>query len=137
MANLRRLFPVNLTWRFGVLVLVLSIVSVGLAVQASHRTNQNTRCLADYARRSADVQQVRADASAAKDNARDALLDGVTALIRHPGHDPAAAQAKLQNLAADYRRQKAILAATRATNPLPGFPKECGDANDSTPIPLG
>lgn len=128
--------PRVLTWRFGVLVLLLTLISVALSVRSSVKTNQNTQCLAEYARRSAEVQQIRADASAAKDTARDALLDGVTHLIRHPGKDPVAAQGKLQSLASDYRRSKAVLAATRAANPLPGFPKECGDANDS-PLPGG
>lgn len=122
--------PRTLTWRFGVLVLLLTMLSVTLGIKASVDTNQNTRCLAQYAQRNADVSQARSDSTAAKDTARDTLLDSVTQLILHPGKDPAAAQKRLRDAASAYQRSKAQLAATRATNPLPSFPKECGDDND-------
>jgi len=127
--------PRVLTWRFGVFVLLLTLISLALGTKSSIDTNQNTRCLADYAKRNSEVSQARAESSTAKDTARDALLDGVTDLIAHPGKDPAAGQRKLQRLASDYQKSKRILAATRATNPLPDFPKECG-APDETPTPV-
>lgn len=123
--------PRVLTWRFGVLVLLLTLISVALSVRSSINTNQNTKCLADYARRNAEVSQVRADANKAKDDARDQLLDRITKLIVKPGKDPAVAQQKLRQTAQDYRQQKRVLDATRATSPTPGFPKECGRDNDA------
>jgi CHASE3 domain sensor protein len=124
-----------LTWRFGVFVLLLTLISVAVSIKSSLNTNQNTQCLARYAERSAAVQQARADATKAKDDARDALLDGVTALLNRPPTNPAKAQAKLHRLAADYQTSKAALEATRNTNPLPDFPRECGNANDSPAVP--
>lgn len=117
--------PRVLTWRFGVLVLLLTIISLAIGTKSSIDTNQNTRCLADYARLNAEVLQARADASKLKDTSRDAFLDGVTDLITNPRPD-AQSRKRLLRLSQNYQRSKAALSASQAANPLPDYPKNCG-----------
>lgn len=126
MARLK--LPPALGWRFGLVVLLLATFSLALGTQNAVDNNRNTRCLALYSQRNAEVSAIRSAATAEKDAAVSALLDRVTALLVDPTPPPQAGD-KLRSAADRYRRAKAILDAKRAANPLPAFPQQCRDLN--------
>jgi hypothetical protein len=120
--------PTALGWRFGVIVLLLAILSLALGTQNAVDNNRNTRCLAQYAQRQAEVSGIRSEATGEKDAAVAGLLDRVTALILDP---PAgdSGNLKLRRAAERYRSARIELDAKREANPLPAFPQQCSDVN--------
>lgn len=120
--------PAALGWRFGLVVLLLAIFSLALGTQNAVEVNENTRCLAVYIQRDAEVSRIRAAATAEKDAAVNNLLDRVTRVILNP-RSAEAAQSKIRTAAEKYRREAIELDAKRSANPLPGFPQRCNDLN--------
>jgi hypothetical protein len=121
--------PTSLGWRFGFLVLLLAVFSLLLGTQNAINVNDNTRCLAKYAQRNAEVSKTRAEAARENDVAVNEFLDRVTDLIVHPPPDPVRAQKRLKAAAEKRKRANAELQAKRATNPLPDFPQQCREIN--------
>ena len=126
MATLKRLLPDRLTWRFGVLVLVLGIISTGIAVKASIDTNANTRCLAEYSKRQAQVSNVRAAATQQQSAVQEAFLDAIEKAIRKPSPT---FLADLQAAGKARRQATRELNRQRALNPPPPFPEQCSEVN--------
>lgn len=135
MASLRKLrLPAVLGWRFGLVVLLLACFSLALGTQNAVDTNRNTRCLAAYSQRSAQVSTARAAATAEKDAAVSGVIDPLVAVIldvTRPDAQPArpARIAELREAAQRYKRAARELAAKRAANPLPAFPAQCSELN--------
>lgn len=131
----RRLkLPAVLGWRFGLVVLLLAIFSLLLGTQNAIDTNQNTRCLATYAQRNAEVSAIRSAATAEKDAAVAGVLDPLVSVIldvtrENPRPVSPERLAKLRDAAQRYRVETRELAAKRATNPLPSFPEKCSEIN--------
>jgi hypothetical protein len=126
--------PAQLGWRFGLVILLLAVFSLLLGTQNAIDVNENTRCLATYAQRNAEVQAVRSAATAEKDAALAAVVDPLVAVILDVTKRPPqpADQKELNQLrrgARAYEREKTELAAKRAANPLPTFPERCSEVN--------
>lgn len=126
--------PTQLGWRFGLLLLLLAALSLLIGTRAAIDVNQNTKCLADYAARNAEVSAIRSAATAEKDAAVARLLDPLVSVILDvtpPSPRPAdpADVTKLRKAARDYMREQNELAAKRAANPLPSFPVRCSELN--------
>lgn len=134
MLPVKRWFPAQLTWRFGIVVLALTAISLGIGAKTSADTNRNTRCLATYIARNAEVSAVRSMATAEKDAAVSGVVDplvGVILKLTAPNAKPAT-RAELEQLRAGAKRYKVAqreLAKKRAANPLPNFPAQCKEAN--------
>lgn len=126
MAQLK--FPAVLGWRFGLVILLLAVLSLLLGTQNALDVNENTRCLANYAKRQAEVSAIRGAATAQKDKAVQELLDRVTQVILDP-RSPQRADTQLRVAAEKYRRESVTLQAKREANPLPGFPDRCSEVN--------
>lgn len=132
MAKLR--LPSNLGWRFGLVVLLLAIFSLLLGTQNAVDNNRNTRCLANYAQRQAEVSAIRSAATAEKDAALSAVVDPLVQVILDVTARPPkpADQKELNELrrgARAYEQEIQALAAKRAANPLPSFPQRCSEVN--------
>lgn len=120
--------PKTLTWRFGVAVLILTLISVLIGVRAYTETNQNTKCLADYITKNSQVSQARSGATQAKDEAVTRLLDRISKIVLNPSTDN---ERKFIQAFAQYQAAAKTLKTERAVNPLPDFPQECKDLNDA------
>lgn len=135
MPNLKVQLPRTLSWRFGVVVLLLAVLSLLLGVETAQDTNRNTRCLAEYSARQAEVAEARAAASKAENDAEAALLTPLVKVILEvtrpdPEGTTRAEAAELRAAAQEYRRATRLLAQERAANPLPQFPVQCSEANE-------
>lgn len=119
--------PTTLSWRFGLLVLLLAALSLAIGTQAAIDTNANTRCLAQYSKAQADVSSARSTATAAKDAAVAAFLGDIARVLRKPTPD-ALDQLRASSIA--YKSATAQLQRERAANPLPEFPQECSQVNE-------
>lgn len=126
MAPLKKLLPRTLTWRFGLLIVFLSAFSLVVGTQAAIDTNANTRCLAQYAQRQAEVSAIRGAATSKKDAAVSEFLDAIGRVVRNPSPN---GLAQLQDADRKYRHAKKELDRERAANPLPDFPRKCTEDN--------
>lgn len=130
MAKLKRAkLPTVLGWRFGLVVLLLAVISLLLGTQNAADINDNTRCLAKYAQRNAEVSAIRSAATAEKDAAVNEFLDRSTDVILNPPADRSLAAKQFKKAAEKRKRVSAELAAKRAANPLPEFPAKCSEIN--------
>lgn len=133
MARLK--LPASLGWRYGMVVLLLATLSLALGAQNAVDNNRNTRCLALYSQRNAEVAAVRAAATSEKDAAVAAVLDPLVNVIldvTKPRPAPAS-PTELGELRAAAKRYKIAtreLAIKRAANPLPAFPQRCSELNE-------
>ena len=130
---MKKILPTTLSWRFGLLLLLLAAISLVTAAQASIDTNANTRCLADYAKRQAEVSKARAAATAESNAATAAVINPLVGVIldaTNPRRAPAPVDlAELRKAAKRYKVADRVLAEKRAANPLPDFPAECTEDN--------
>lgn len=127
--------PAALGWRFGLVVLLLAVLSLLLGTQNALDVNENTRCLATYAQRNAEVSATRGAATAEKDAAVAAVLDPLVSVILDVTRpDPREVSprrlAKLRDAAKKYKVETRELQAKRAANPLPAFPERCSEINE-------
>lgn len=131
----RMKMPATLGWRFGLVILLLAVFSLLLGTQNAIDVNENTRCLANYAKRQAEVSAVRSAATAEKDAAVSAVVDPLVDVIldvtaRPPRPADPAELNTLRKGARAYEREVRELAAKRAANPLPTFPERCSEVNE-------
>lgn len=134
MSPLTRFMPQHLGWRFGLVVVALATFSLALGTQNAVDNNRNTRCLAAYSARNAEVGKARAAATQEKDDAVSGVLDPLVSVIldvTNPKREPStpAEIKQLRDAAQRYKRATAELKAKRAANPLPEFPQQCSDVN--------
>lgn len=132
--------PAHLGWKFGIFIIVLSILSLGVGTKAFTDVNDLTTCQANYSAENSRVQAVRAAASvekdavtAKKDDAVSDLMDGIANEVLNPtAKQSRADNLEFRELLAKYQvaaRANKIaidkLAAERLANPLPPFPQDC------------
>lgn len=126
--------PAALGWRFGLVVLLLAVFSLLLGTQNAIDVNQNTRCLAAYSQRNAEVGKARATATAEKDQAVAAVLDPLVEVILdvtkpRPVQPTRGELDQLREAARRYKVEQRELEARRTANPLPEFPERCTELN--------
>ena len=133
MAKLK--LPTVLGWRFGLVVLLLAVFSLLLGTQNAIDVNENTRCLALYGKRQAEVSEIRSAATQEKDAALARVMDPLVSVIldvtaagggRQPSKEELQA---LRKGARGYSQEQRELALKRAQNPLPKFPERCSEVN--------
>lgn len=114
----------------GVLILALTMFSIGLGIKTAVDRNEDTQCLSGYIAENARVTKLRAQATIKREAAVDALLDRTTALsVSARPRDPAKARAELRQVFSDYRKARTEVAHERAANPLAELPQSCNDVN--------
>lgn len=135
MAALKKpILPTSLGWRFGLAILLLACLSLLIGYRNSLDVNENTRCLALYSQRNAEVSAVRSAATAEKDAAVGAVLDPLVEVIldvtKPRAVQPTRAELdQLRESARRYKVEQRELAEKRAANPLPKFPDKCSELN--------
>lgn len=104
----------------GAAVVVLSFATVGIALKASHDTDETSNRLCEYIQENARVTKVRSTATLKRDAAEDAFLSG-SARLGSKGPTPS----PFTKLSQVYLQATKEVAVERERNPLPDPPEKC------------